>query len=415
MQYYAIKVLRYLRQLHLTKEWGIFMSLPQRQQTLEKGAVFVAQWCQPNVDVSTKHIAEQLDTLANAVKEHLKIINSKHPLFSVQKEELKLWRDENIDGNKFGDMHCRQIIQAMAAVLYQQYGFSGNNSAYYYMPENVFINEVLGKKWGLPVTLAIMYESVARRLGLKCDPIIFSAHFLLRFSESSNPEQDSYYIDVFNNGDIIRRGTCPYAFRGIPATLLPAATVQQVVERMANNLEEASCRQHTLPNRRVTRLRSSLELLQLVNPFDIAAKDSLARLYMHHNMDTTTYIESLMEQKNLAPEQIERIVNVLQQYEAGRNRDDLFRKVEAAVRSPNLKYAVGMVMRHLTLNYKCVIYDWDPVCLASVEWQLQMNVAKLTLKDEQPFYNVLVEDGSHRYVAQGFYYCIQLNYIVFIL
>lgn len=141
-----------------------------------------------------------------------------------------------------------------------------------------------------------MYESVARRLGLKCEPIIFSAHFLLRFSESSNPEEDSYYIDVFNNGEVIRRGTCPYTLRGISAALLPAATTQQVVERMANNLEEASCRQHTLPNRRITRLRSSLELLELVNPFDVSAKDSLARLYMHHNMDTTSYIDSLMEQ-----------------------------------------------------------------------------------------------------------------------
>lgn len=109
----------------------------------------------------------------------------------------------------------------------------------------------------------------------------------------------------------------------------------------------------------------------------------------------------ILIQRHRAPDQIERIINVLEQYEASRNRDDLFRKVEAAFRSPHLKYAVGMVMRHLTLNYKCVIYDWDPVCLASVEWQQQMNVAKLTLKDEQPFYNVLVEDGSHRYVAQG--------------
>lgn len=92
---------------------------------------------------------------------------------------------------------------------------------------------------------------------------------------------------------------------------------------------------------------------------------------------------------------------MLETYEARRNEEDLFRKVEAAVRSSSLKYAVGMVMRHLTLNYKCVIYDWDPMCLASPEWQTQMNVAKLTLKDEQPFYNVLVEDGSHRYVAQG--------------
>lgn len=70
------------------------------------------------------------------------MVHPHHPLFGVPKEQLKMWRDENIDGNKYGDVHCRQIIQAMATVLYQQHGFSGNNSAYYYMPENIFINEV---------------------------------------------------------------------------------------------------------------------------------------------------------------------------------------------------------------------------------------------------------------------------------
>lgn len=133
-------------------------------------------------------------------------------------------------------------------------------------------------------------------MGLKCEPIIFSAHFLLRFSESNNPQQDCYYIDVFNNGDIIKRGTCPYSSRGMSGALLPPATTQQIVERMANNLEEASCRQHTLPNRRITRLRSSLELLQLVNPADVAVKESLARLYMHHSMDTAIYIQTLIKQ-----------------------------------------------------------------------------------------------------------------------
>lgn len=67
MQYYAIKVLRYLRQLHLSNEWVKFMALPQRQQTLEKGAVFVAQWCQPHIDVSWKEIARRLDLLAEKV------------------------------------------------------------------------------------------------------------------------------------------------------------------------------------------------------------------------------------------------------------------------------------------------------------------------------------------------------------
>ncbi|KAF5308336.1 hypothetical protein FQR65_LT06227 [Abscondita terminalis] len=76
--------------------------------------------------------------------------------------------------------------------------------------------------------------------------------------------------------------------------------------------------------------------------------------------------------------------------------------IEPKARPNNLLYAVGMVMRHLVFNYICVIYDWDRVCSASTEWQQQMGVHKLRLKDQQPFYNVLVEDGSQRYVAQGF-------------
>lgn len=58
-------------------------------------------------------------------------------------------------------------------------------------------------------------------------------------------------------------------------------------------------------------------------------------------------------------------------------------------------------MKHFVLGYTCVIFDWDPVCMASVEWQLQMGVHKLGHKHEQPFYNVIAEDGSHRYAAQG--------------
>lgn len=57
-----------------------------------------------------------------------------------------MWREENLDCNQFGAIHCRQVIQAMGVVLYQQLGFSSNNSVYYYMPENVFINEVFRRK-----------------------------------------------------------------------------------------------------------------------------------------------------------------------------------------------------------------------------------------------------------------------------
>jgi len=48
-----------------------------------------------------------------------------------------------------------------------------------------------------------------------------------------------------------------------------------------------------------------------------------------------------------------------------------------------------------------VIYGWDPKCTASKDWIYQMRVHNLRFKEEQPFYNVLVEDGSSRYAAQG--------------
>lgn len=66
-----------------------------------------------------------------------------------------------------------------------------------------------------------------------------------------------------------------------------------------------------------------------------------------------------------------------------------------------VKYAVGLVMHHHLYNYSCVIIGWDPVCVASEEWILQMNVESLSRQHLQPFYNVLVEDGTNRYAAEG--------------
>ena len=52
-------------------------------------------------------------------------------------------------------------------------------------------------------------------------------------------------------------------------------------------------------------------------------------------------------------------------------------------------------------GYMCVIYGWDHECMASEEWIDRMGVNNLPQKQHQPFYNVLVEDGSNRYAAQG--------------
>ncbi|WAR03525.1 FBX21-like protein [Mya arenaria] len=70
------------------------------------------------------------------------------------------------------------------------------------------------------------------------------------------------------------------------------------------------------------------------------------------------------------------------------------------LRKTEVEFSVGMVMKHKRYSYSCVISGWDERSKASREWNTQMGVYNLPLKDKQPFYNVLVEDGSNRYAAQ---------------
>ena len=56
-------------------------------------------------------------------------------------------------------------------------------------------------------------------------------------------------------------------------------------------------------------------------------------------------------------------------------------------------------------DYRCVIYGWDTTCEMTEQWIQQMGVNQLPCGPGQPFYNVLVEDGTNRYAAQGTNYC----------
>ena len=61
-------------------------------------------------------------------------------------------------------------------------------------------------------------------------------------------------------------------------------------------------------------------------------------------------------------------------------------------------------------DYYCVIYGWDYTCEMTEDWIHQMGVNQLPLGPNQPFYNVLVNDGTNRYAAQG----INVLYLVFL-
>jgi len=72
------------------------------------------------------------------------------------------------------------VLQELLGSLYRRHGFRGNREAYY-DPRNSFLNDVLDRKLGIPLTLGIVVLEVGWRLGLPLEGVSFPGHFLVRF------------------------------------------------------------------------------------------------------------------------------------------------------------------------------------------------------------------------------------------
>jgi regulator of sirC expression with transglutaminase-like and TPR domain len=92
-------------------------------------------------------------------------------------------------------------VRAFNEYLYDEQGFAGNRD-HYDDPRNSFINEVLDRRTGIPISLAVVYLEVARRAGLQVDGVNFPGHFLLRARDatSSDARSDVLIIDPFHGG-----------------------------------------------------------------------------------------------------------------------------------------------------------------------------------------------------------------------
>ena len=72
------------------------------------------------------------------------------------------------------------VLQEVLSSLYHRHGFRGNREAYY-DPRNSFLNDVLDRGLGIPLTLGIVVLEVGWRLGLPLEGVNFPGHFLVRF------------------------------------------------------------------------------------------------------------------------------------------------------------------------------------------------------------------------------------------
>lgn len=74
------------------------------------------------------------------------------------------------------------LISMLNEYMFGTLGFSGNTDDYY-DPKNNFLNFVIDKKVGIPITLSIIYVEIAKHIGLDLRPVGFPSHFLVKYSE----------------------------------------------------------------------------------------------------------------------------------------------------------------------------------------------------------------------------------------
>jgi regulator of sirC expression with transglutaminase-like and TPR domain len=95
------------------------------------------------------------------------------------------------------------ILAEINEFLFEQLGFSGNEEDYY-DPENSYLNRVLDRRTGNPISLSLVYIFVARRLKLPVAGIGLPGHFLARFQSA----RGEFYIDAFNKGKLLTKADC---------------------------------------------------------------------------------------------------------------------------------------------------------------------------------------------------------------
>ena len=136
---------------------------------------------------------------------------------------------------------ARETIAMLNRVLFEEEGLRGNRDDYY-DPRNSFLNDVLDRKLGIPITLSVVFMEVARRVGLPLTGTGMPGHFLLKLYDVMSGE---IIIDAFNRGRILTLGDCHSRLNEIyrgelefqPEFLQPV-THREILTRMLNNLRQ---------------------------------------------------------------------------------------------------------------------------------------------------------------------------------
>ncbi len=144
-------------------------------------------------------------------------------------------------GKQVGDLRPPlRVLQALRDVLRDE-GFHGNEKDYY-DPRNSFLNDVLERRLGIPITLSIVTIEVARRLGLDIKGVAFPGHFLVKCPAQVGLPGD-VFVDSFNGWELLGADECTARFRAVlhgrtfEPSLLDPVDSRHILTRLLHNLK----------------------------------------------------------------------------------------------------------------------------------------------------------------------------------
>ena len=190
--------------------WEQFVELvksPDNEIDLATAALLIAATEYPQLDIP--HELGVLDSLSAGVSKR----------FSEDRDPL----------------YC---LNTLSEYLFDDIGFSGNPEDYY-DPRNSFLNEVLSRRLGIPITLSLVFIEVGKRLDIPFLGVGMPGHFLLR-----HRDEESLFIDPFHRGVLLSEEECAQRMREVTQAniawdprLLDPLTNREYVARMLRNLK----------------------------------------------------------------------------------------------------------------------------------------------------------------------------------
>ncbi len=183
--------------------------------------------------------------------------------------------------NAFGErarLACSRVsgldarVDELLAFVYGDLGFRGNEGSYY-DPKNSFLNDVIDRRTGIPITLAIVLIEVGRRAGVLLDGVSFPGHFLVR-AGGAYGERSAIFLDPFA-GRVLPITSVRSLYGRITGTdddppphVLEAASKTQILTRMLMNLRAIYSGRGDRE-----RLRGVIERLAVLAPSEESAEE----------------------------------------------------------------------------------------------------------------------------------------------